>query len=578
MHISAEWGRYEWFLSKAATHLELKMSQSGQENQGTGPRDVFDILVKTPMERLLSLTLQLSESPEGNVVRVLCLIALEREAQAMSKLHALGDSCLSKHLNDTCVMSQGNLEEFAVHFGNFNGFTLESLVLLARVFKVLSEQQLCDPHLRDLAYQRALSKNDHASNKLGYEQLREEAMAACGPQFAEWMCSCVRGLDSLCVLDSSQDEEGALSKHKSESTHSMPTSLHANSSMFSYPTHLEISTPPTALFQEDKGTLETPNTSEAEASVLLVSEVDVNDASEPCQTSGEPLKSSMFSADRLVSHSFPGSTPTTGQSWHTPLTCVPTNTSAAADLCCVEEEEEAIFYAFVIMHAPEDADVADCMREKVEKVIGCKGATFSDDFHTPGKSTLRCVEDAINNTAFTFLLLTRNFTTRMVELETNTALINSLGKKHKWNTVIPLLPMENSMPKQEIPLVLQTIVPLEESKNFERKLLKSLTLAKIKKQEKIWMEEQRVRIQKAQLQHKKQLKHCEKVQWQEKKNLGQTILHNPNLLGEDNTALWQMHPNIHIENANYIMIGNDSQMTVGVGGGVDKDNSIKEEQ
>lgn len=577
MHISAEWGRYEWFFSKAATRLELKMSQSGQENQGTGPRDVFDILVKTPTERLLSLTLQLSESPEGNVVRVLCLIALQREGQALSKLHALGDSCLSKHLNDTCVKSKGNLEEFAVHFGNFNGFTLESLVLLARVFKVLSEQQLCDPQLRDLAYQRALSKNDHASNKLGYEQLREEAMAVCSPQFAEWMCSCVRGLDSLCVLDSSQDEEGALSKHKSESSHSLPTSLHANSSMFSYPTHLEISTPPTALFQEDKRSLETPNTSKAEASVLLVSKVDVKNASEPCLTSGEPLKSSTFAADRLVSHSFPGSTPTTGQSVAAPLTYVPPNMSAAADLCSVEEED-AIFYAFVIMHAPEDEDVADCVREKVEKVIGCKGATFSDDFDTPGKSTLRCVEDAINNTAFTFLLLTRNFTTRMVELETNSALINSLGKKHKWNTVIPLLPMENSMPKQEIPLVLQTIVPLEESKNFERKLLRSLTLSKIKRQEKIWMEEQRVKIQKAKLQHQKQLKHCEKVQRQEKKNLGQTIMHNPNLLGEDSTALWQIHPNIHIENAKYIMIGNDSQMTVGVSRGVDKDSSIEEEQ
>lgn len=577
MHISAEWGRYEWFFSKVATRLELKMNQSGQENQGTGPRDVFDILVKTPTERLLSLTLQLSESPEGNVVRVLCLIALQRERQALSRLHTLGDSCLSQHLYDTFAISKGNLEEFAVHFGNFNGFTLESLVLLARVFKVLSEQQLCDPQLRDLAYQRALSKNDHASNKLGYEQLKEEAMAVCGPQFAEWMCSCVRGLDSLCVLDSSQDEEGALSEHKSESTHSLPTSLHANSSMFSYPTHLEISTPPTALFHEDKGTLETPNTSEAEASVLLVSKVDVKNASEPYQTSEEPLKSSKFAADRLVLHSFPGSTPTTGQSVAAPSTCVLTNMSAAADLCCVEEEE-AIFYAFVIMHAPEDADVADCVREKVEKVIGCKGATFSDDFHTPGKSTLRCVEDAINNTAFTFLLLTRNFTTRMVELETNSALINSLYKKHKWNTVIPLLPMENCMPKREIPLVLQTLVPLEESKNFGKKLKNSLTLAKIKRQEKIWMEEQRVKIQKAQLQHQKQLKHCEKVQWQETKKPGQTILHNPNLLGEDSAALWQMHPNIHIENANYIMIGNDSQMTVGVGGGEDKDNSIKEEQ
>lgn len=565
MHISAEWGRYEQFLSKAAARRELKMSQSRQENQGTGPRDVLDILVKTPPERLLSLTLRPSESPEGNVVQVLCLIVLQRERQALSKLHTLGDCCLSKHLADTCMMSEGKIEEFAVHFGNFRSFTLESLALLARVFKILSEERLCDPQLRDLAYRRALSKDDHTSDKLGHEQLRKEAMAICGPQFAEWMCACVRGLDSLCVLDSSQDEGGALSKCPSESTHNPPSSLHANSSMPSYPTHLEISMPPTALFPEDERTPETSKTSKGNESVLLVSKADVKSASEPCQTSGEAqLKSVEFAAD-----SFPASTPTTGQSFAAPSTYVPSNTFAA---CCLEEgycaDEEATFYAFVIMHAPEDADVADGVREKVEKIIGCKGATFSDDFHTPGKSTLRCVEDAINNTAFTILLLTCNFTTRMVEMETNSALINSLDKKHKWNTVIPLLPMHNCMPKQDIPLVLQTIVPLEESKNFERKLRKSLSLVKIKKQEKIWMDEQRAKIQKAWLRHQKQLKDCKEAGWWEKENLR---------LPMTTTDFWQKHPSIHIENANYIMIGNDSQMTVGLSGMVDKDHSITED-
>lgn len=556
MHISAEWGRYEQFLSKAAARLELKMSQSGQESQGTGPRDVLDILVKTPQERLLSLTLRPSESPEGNVLQVLCLIVLQREGQALSKLHTLGDCSLSKHLADACVTSEGRVKEFAVRFGDFHSFTLESLALLARVFKILSEEGLCDPQLRDLAYRRALSKDDHASDKPGHEQLRKEAMATCGPQFAEWLRACVKGLDSLCVLDSSQDEGGALSKCPSASTHNPPSSLHANSSMPSYPTHLEISMPPTALFPEDERTPETPETSKGNESVLLVSKVDVKNAPEPCQTFGEAQLNS-------VADSFPASTPTTGQSFAAPSTYVPSNTSAA---CGLEEgclaDEEATFYAFVIMHAQEDAEVADGVREKVEKIIGCKGATFSDDFHTPGKSTLRCVEDAINNTAFTILLLTRNFTTRMVEMETNSALINSLDKKHKWNTVIPLLPMQNCMPKQDIPLVLQTIVPLEESKNFERKLQKSLSLAKIKRQEKIWMDEQRAKMQKAWLRHQKQPKDCKEAGW----NLSLPM-----------TDFWQKHPSIHIENANYIMIGNDSQMTVGLSGRVDKDHSIKED-
>lgn len=545
------------------------MSHSGLNNQGTGPREVFDILVKTPPERLLSLTFHLSDSPEGNVVHVLCLIVLQRDRQALGKLHTLGNGCLSKHLSETWLMSRGKLEDFAVSFGNFQNFTFESLALLARVFKVLSEQRLCDPHLRDLAYQRALSKDDHASDRRGYEQLREEAVAVCGPQLAEWMCSCVSGLGSLSVLDSGQDVEGTPSKQHSEASYSLPSPLEANSTMHSYPSHLEISTSTTALVSEDRSP-ETPQTSEANPSVLFVSEVGTNDASEACQGPEEPrLKSSEFAADRLTLSTLPASTPTTGRSFAAPSPDVSSSMHAACNLeqSGGTEEEEATFYAFVIMHAPEDADMADDVREKMEKIINCKGATFSDDFQMPGKSTLRCVEDAINNTAFTILLLTRNFTTRMVELETNSALINSLNKKHKWNTVIPLLPMHNCMPKQDIPLVLQTIVPLQENKNFEKKILKSISLVKIKRQEKIWKEEQWTKIQKA-LQRRP--KHRLQV--------GQKPL-NQNVLEDDEDGIsWLPHSNIHIENANYIIIGNDSQMTVGVGGGVDNDHSINREE
>lgn len=586
MPVSAEWGRYEEFLSKAAARLELKMSHSGLKDQGTGPKEVLDILVQTPPERLLSLTFQLSESPEGNVLHVLCLIVLQRDRQALSKLHSLDHGCLSKHLSETWLMSRGKLDHFALSFGHFQNSTFESLVLLARVFKVLSEQRLCEPHLRDLAYQRALSKDEHASDRLGYEQLREEAVAVCGPQFAEWMCSCVSGLGSLSVLDSSQDGGGAPSKP----SYSLPSPLEANSSMLSYPTHLEISTSTTALVSEDRRTPETPKTSEANPSVLRVSEVGTQDASEPCQISEQPRPASSHSAaDRLLLSSLSASAPTTGQSFTAPATYVASRMHAACNLeeSGSTEEEEATFYAFVIMHAPEDADVADEVREKMEKIIDCKGATFSDDFQMPGKSTLRCVEDAINNTAFTILLLTRNFTTRMLELETNSALINSLNNKHKWNTVIPLLPLHNCMPKQDIPLVLQTIVPLQENKNFEKKILKSISLVKVKRQEKIWKEVQRGKIQKArqqQLKHQKQLmKDCEKAQWQEKENLrlqvGEKPL-NPNVLGEDDedSRTWWQRSNIHIESANYIIIGNDSQMTVGLVGGGDKDYSINGEE
>lgn len=562
MHICAEWGRHDQFLSKAAARLELKMSQSGQKSEGTGPGDVFDILVRAPPERLLSLILQLSESPEGNVLRVLCLIVLQKEREALSGLHTLARSDLSRHLSESWLWSRGNLSAFGARFADFRGPAGESLVLLARVFRVLSEQRLCEPHLRDVAYQRALSAGDAASDKPGLERLREEAAAACGPLFAEQMSSCVSRLGTLCLLDSSQDG-GALS--------SLPSPLHANSSMLSYPTHLEISIPPTALLTEDRRTPETPETSKQKAPVVFVGEAEAKSASGPCWASeGAQLNSSDLASDRLLSPSFPASTPTTVRSFSAPSTCVPTDTPAACDLeeCCAAEEEDATFYAFVVLHAPEDADVANDVREKVEKVINSKGATFSDDFHVPGKSTLRCVEDAINDTAFTILLLTRNFTTRMLELETNSALVNALEKNHKWNTVIPLLPLQNRMPKEDMPLVLQTIVPLEENKNFEKKIGKSMSLPKIKRQEKIWMQEQRAKIEKA---RKQQSKHQKKLMRQNE----EAHNHSPDVFGGDDDR--PRCQNIHIENAKYIMIGNDSQMTVGLAGGVDTDNSFNGE-
>ncbi|CAM9140286.1 unnamed protein product, partial [Lampetra planeri] len=94
-------------------------------------------------------------------------------------------------------------------------------------------------------------------------------------------------------------------------------------------------------------------------------------------------------------------------------------------------------------------------------------ATFAEDFAIPGKSTLRCVEDAINNSAFTLLLLTKNFNTRMLELETDSALINSINKQHKNNSVIPILPLENSMPRGCMPIVLQTLQKRKRKKKMK---------------------------------------------------------------------------------------------------------------
>ncbi|XP_037644193.1 TIR domain-containing adapter molecule 1 [Sebastes umbrosus] len=576
------------------------MSHEAQENQGTGLKDVFDILVKAPTQRLLSLTFQLGESPEDNIIHALCLIILQKEERALNRLQMLKDNYLASHLAEKWQMSGGKLDDFAVHCGRLQELTGESLAALARIFKVLSEQRLCDPHLRNLAYERALSGDSQKTNScenLAYHQLREEAKVVCGPQFAE--CSS-KDLKSGSYHDppSSRLDEGTLkvtlSPDQSVSAYSLPSPLQATYSMPSYPTHLEISLPPTASFQGDKITPETSD----ESKLKTLSEPPLSGANKPSKmdeslaTEGSKLDSLIAQSETLTQTTKPTAEPNfalpTATNIFLPKMPIPSEMHETKD---AEEEEEAIFYAFVIFHAPEDADMAESIRENMERIIGeGEGATFSEDFAVPGKGTLRCVEDAINNSAFTILLLTRNFNTQLLTLKTDSALINSISKKHKYNTVIPLLPRENCMPKENLPMILKAINPLDENRSFERKIQRFLSPARIKTQRKIWTAEQTVKMQierqerlKHVNQHKKQLiQEFATAQRLEREHVrllvAQQLLLGPSVPPEQQQQQQQQHPNIHIENAQYIMIGNDSQMTVGLGAGAERDDLIYREE
>ncbi|XP_040912107.1 TIR domain-containing adapter molecule 1 [Toxotes jaculatrix] len=583
------------------------MTHEGQENQGTGLKDVFDILVKESPERLLSLTIQLGESPEDNIINALCLIILQREAQALNKLQMLKDNYLANHLAERWKMSGGKLGDFAVQCGHFQEFTGESLTLLARIFKVLSERRLCDPLLRNLAYQKALSSDSQKTSSiedLEYDQLREEAKVVCGPQFEEWSCSS-RDLKSGSHHEThrSLDEGKTTLKipDKSGRVHSLPSALQSSSSMPSYPTHLEISIPPTASFQGDKISPETSDKSKPNSCVLLApGQSPSSEESQPKSNEPTLLEAKVDAAEcKKDGHVAQNETPSQNiKPSSEPKFALPTATNSFVPKVSIPNEiheskgtEEETFYAFVIMHAAEDADMAESMREKLERVTGYQGATFCDDFAIPGKSTLRCVEDAINSSAYTILLLTRNFNTRMEEMKTDSALINSITKKHKYNTVIPLLPQENAMPKQSLPLVLQTMNPLDESRNFEKKIKMFLRPAKIEEQKRIWAEEQRMKSQVERQDELKRLnqrtkeliQECKKTQSLERESLDllmtQKLVLNPNMPpgqeGGDGRSMWQQQPqNIHIENAKYIMIGNDSQMTVDYCGATNKDDSL----
>ncbi|XP_056149873.1 TIR domain-containing adapter molecule 1 [Lampris incognitus] len=608
--------------------------------QGTGLADVFRSLADVPEERLLSLTFQLGRSPGEVIVHALCLLRLRREQQGLAKLGMLKERCLANHLAEKWRTSGGQWEDFRDKCGAFQAAGEETLASLARIFKVLSEQRLCDPLLRDLAYFRALSANgqktsDHTEYK-SIEKLREEAEFVCGAQFAEWMCSSRKFLSGS--LRNPEDSTSATlkrppSQDESQSHHSLCGSLHTDSSIASYPTHLEISLPPTAPFQRDTVTPVMPDHAQPRRNLSLVNEENVKSntsgpSNSPAGAHAERkdlsvLKSHMDSKTdvrsftTLVEKDNKSDGHVTGNQKKTAVPLIETKPAlistehlpptisvpkAAYEKTIIEEEEEEekIFYSFVILHAAEDFDMAESMRERLESLGVGTGATYSEHFAIPGKGTLMCVEDAINNSAFTILLLTRNFKTRLLEVETESALINSMNHKHKFNTVIPLLPQENCMSKQNMPMILQAVVPLVENKSFDKRIKKALSPARIESMRRLWFEEQRVkdqvrrqetlrlsnRRQEQLIREQKKAKALE----QEKIRLlieQQLLIHGPPLdprnapyypasyadasgippaVGGDGRLWWPPQSSIHIENAKYIMIGNDSQMTVELSG------------
>ncbi|XP_019406074.1 PREDICTED: TIR domain-containing adapter molecule 1 [Crocodylus porosus] len=169
---------------------------------------------------------------------------------------------------------------------------------------------------------------------------------------------------------------------------------------------------------------------------------------------------------------------------------------------------EGKFYSFVVVHAMEDMDIACRVKELLESMGVPDGATFCEDFLVPGHCQLTCFQDAINNSAFTLLLLTENFQCRLCTYQMNSALMDSILRLHKYNSVIPFVPKECPLRKGQIPGVLAGLVPLDEnSRVFARRVKNTFVPSKIKEQRTKWSE-----IQQIQEAHRKQKQYQEHLQ------------------------------------------------------------------
>ncbi|XP_040485471.1 TIR domain-containing adapter molecule 1 [Ursus maritimus] len=201
----------------------------------------------------------------------------------------------------------------------------------------------------------------------------------------------------------------------------------------------------------------------------------------------------------------PPSPPRTSPPRPSPAT-LPSTGLASSSLCppSPELESEQKFYNFVILHVAADEHIALRVRERLEALGVPDGATFCEDFQVPGRGELHCLQDAIDHSAFTILLLTPNFDCRLGLHQASQSLMNSLTRPGRQDCVIPFLPLESS----QAPLsphttsLLTGLVWLDErSQIFARRVANTFKAQRLRARKANWKKEQDVRALQEQRRH-----------------------------------------------------------------------------
>ncbi|NWQ83317.1 TCAM1 protein, partial [Columbina picui] len=157
---------------------------------------------------------------------------------------------------------------------------------------------------------------------------------------------------------------------------------------------------------------------------------------------------------------------------------------------------ERKFFTFVVLHASEDEIVAHRVKNLLEKMGVPNGAMLCEDFFIAGRSRITCFQDALENSAFIILLLTKNFLCSLCMFQTDTALMESILNPSKRDSVIPFVPKENPLEWSQIPSVLGTLMPLDEnSPMFPRTVRNTFKPSRIQQRKAMWDLMQRRKLQ-----------------------------------------------------------------------------------
>lgn len=154
-----------------------------------------------------------------------------------------------------------------------------------------------------------------------------------------------------------------------------------------------------------------------------------------------------------------------------------------------EDTEEEVFLKFVILHAEEDTAEALRVQSLLENDFGIKpGIIFAE--MPCGRQHLQNLDDAVNGSAWTILLLTENFLRdTWCKFQFYSSLMNSVNRQHKYNSVIPMRPLNKPLPRERTPFALRTINALEEeSRGFPTQVERIFQESVYRIQQAIWKE------------------------------------------------------------------------------------------
>ncbi|XP_053559144.1 TIR domain-containing adapter molecule 1 [Bombina bombina] len=233
------------------------------------------------------------------------------------------------------------------------------------------------------------------------------------------------------------------------------------------------------------------------------------------------------------------------------------------------------FYSFVILHASDDFEVASRVCDLLQKHCVGVGTTFCEGFERPGQSPITCIQDAVENSAYIILLLSKCFETPWASFQSNTVLMNSITDPKKSGTVIPFLPQNDPMPFNKIPLALKTLVLLEEkSPTFPKVVQNTFKQDIIRNQEDRWKKDQQAKAMKQQIENLSDAMQSELYLHESHKKMNSiraqllellhTNLHftNPNQFQPSTPDSSGAQQIIQINHAENVQIGNNNCMNV----------------